>query len=188
MDRRSFNSLALASALSGSFGLSGCQGDAAASLSGKALPAIKGSYSDGAGFELSAIALPAIIRVWGLWCPPCLVDEPHWQAVVRALRTGPDAVQGLNILAIHVGRPPSNGPSLEEWVRAQAPDIAVPQVDDVTNAIMTQIGIPGTPSTLIVDGNGIIKEHAWQFKNARGVANFVRKVPDVLRAFRARDN
>jgi AhpC/TSA family len=172
--------LILTSSFGGGAMAASCQGDAASRLLGKALPTMKGVMSDGSGFDLGAIKLPAVIRVWGLWCPPCIVDEPHWQAVIRGLRTGPHAVDGLNVMAIHVGHAPRNGPTLQEWVAAQAPDIAVPQVNDASTRVMTAIGIPGTPSTLVVDAQGVVCDHAWQFRSDRGVRNFVRKVAALL--------
>lgn len=174
MNRRDFSTALLASA-----GLAACQGDSAHSLIGMQLPVIKGVFTDGSVFDLSLAPQPAIIRFWGMWCGPCMIDMPNWLSVVRQLRVGEKALPDINIYTIHVGEPPANGPSLRQWVADQQNDVATPVVDDATKTIMKATRITGTPSTLYVDHNGRIGEHAWQFKNERGVDTFLRKVAQL---------
>lgn len=174
MNRRDFSAALVATA-----GLAACQGDSAHSLIGMQLPVVKGLFTDGSVFDLSLAPQPAVIRFWGMWCGPCMVDMPNWLSVVRQLRVGEHALPDLNIYTIHVGDPPASGPSLREWVAAQHTDVATPVVDDASSAIMKAVRITGTPSTLYVDKNGRISEHSWEFKNDRGVATFVRKVAQL---------
>jgi thiol-disulfide isomerase/thioredoxin len=174
MDRRDFN-LALASTL----GLSACRGDNSYQLIGKQLPSIKGVYVDGKGFELSSIRRPAVIRFWGMWCGPCMIDMPHWFSAVRKMRALTTQLADLTILTIHVGEPPANGSTLSQWAEAQDADVATPVVNDANYAIMKAVGITGTPSTIYVNTNGKIEEHAWQFKNARGEDHFIRKIIEL---------
>jgi thiol-disulfide isomerase/thioredoxin len=171
MNRRNFTTTLMASAA-----LASCQGDNAHSLIGKQLPVVKGQFTDGSLFDLTLAPEPAIIRFWGMWCGPCMLDMPNWLSVVQQLRTGEHALPDINIYTIHVGLAPANGPSLQQWVADQKTDVATPVVDDATNTIMKAVGITGTPSTIYVDANGRIGEHAWQFKNERGVSTFIRKV------------
>jgi thiol-disulfide isomerase/thioredoxin len=171
MNRRHFSTALLAA-----LGTSACQGDNAHSLIGNQLPVIKGFYTDGSGLDLTEIAKPAIIRFWGMWCGPCMIDMPNWESVVRQVRAPENGIANINIFTIHVGLPPANGPTLLQWVAEQQSDVRTPVVDDATNRIMTAVGIQGTPSTIYVDKNGRICEHAWQFKNERGVDSFIRKV------------
>jgi thiol-disulfide isomerase/thioredoxin len=174
MNRRSFTAALTASTLA-----AGCRGSSSYSLIGQTLPAVKGVYTDGSVFDLARIAQPAIIRFWGMWCGPCMVDMPNWLSVIRQLRTGEKALTDLNILTIQVGLPPRNGETLTQWTAAQAPDVATPVVDDANYTIMKAVGIVGTPSTIYVDESGRIEEHAWEFKNARGVDSFLRKVTEL---------
>ena len=155
MNRRHFSTTLLASAA-----LSACQGDSAHSLIGMQLPVVKGRYTDGSEFDLSLTPQPAIIKFWGLWCGPCMLDMPNWLSVVRRFRVGEDALPDINILTIHVGQPPANGPSLLQWAAQQPTDVATPIVDDANRAIMKAVRITGTPSTLYIDHNGRIGEHA----------------------------
>jgi thiol-disulfide isomerase/thioredoxin len=177
MNRRNFTSALLASSgLLATASLGACQGDSAHSLIGMQLPVVKGLFTDGSVFDLSLTPQPAIIKFWGMWCGPCMTDMPNWLSVVRQLRTGEHALPDVNILTIHVGVPPSNGPSLRQWVAEQQTEVGTPVVDDATNTIMKATRITGTPSTLYVDRDGRIGEHAWEFKNERGVDSFIRKV------------
>lgn len=174
MNKRHFTTSLMAATFLGA-----CRGDNSHSLIGKALPTIKGTFTDGAGFDLSKITKPSVIRFWGMWCGPCMVDMPNWLSVVRQLRVGEKAIDKINIFTIHVGVPPETGETLAQWTAAQAPDVATPVVDDTSYAIMKAVGVMGTPSTLYIDEIGRIQEHAWEFKNERGVDSFLRKVGEL---------
>ena len=174
MNRRQF-----ATTLAASSALAACQNDSAHSLIGMQLPVVKGVYVDGSEFDLSLSPQPAIIKFWGLWCGPCMTDMPNWYSLVRQLRAGDNALSDINILTIHVGQPPSNGPSLRQWAADQQADVTTPIVDDASRNIMNAVGITGTPSTLYIDTQGRISAHAWQFKNEQGVTNFVRKITQL---------
>jgi thiol-disulfide isomerase/thioredoxin len=174
MNRRNFSAALVASA-----GLGACQGDSAYAIINKTLPTIKGVYVDGTGFDLATMTKPAIIRFWGLWCGPCIEDMPSWLSVVRQVRAGGDALADVNILTIHAGKAPESGPTLVQWAADQATDVATPVVNDASNAIMLAVGVPGLPSTIYIDPAGRILEHAWQFRNNRGVASFLRKVKEL---------
>ena len=169
----------VSTALVASIGLAACQGDNAYALIGKKLPLIRGVYTDGTGFDLTTFAKPALIRFWGMWCSPCMLDMPHWLSVIAQVRAREQPLNDSSIVTIHVGLPPESGPNLTQWVDAQASQTATRVVNDASFAIMKAVGISGTPSTLYVDRDGIIREHAWQFKNARGVASFIRKITSL---------
>jgi thiol-disulfide isomerase/thioredoxin len=162
-----------------SLGVSACRGDNSYTLIGKSLPAVKGVFVTGQGFDLSAIKLPAVIRFWGLWCGPCMIDMPHWESAVEKMRGLKEDLADLTIFTVHVGLPPSNGPSLAQWAQNQRAEVATPIVDDATNTIMRAVGITGTPSTIYVGKSGKIEEHAWQFKSARGEDSFIRKIVEL---------
>jgi thiol-disulfide isomerase/thioredoxin len=153
-----------------------CRGDASHSLIGKELPALRGTYTDGRGLNLADLPKPSVIRFWGMWCGPCMIDMPNWLSVVRQIRTSKPALKDVTILTVHVGLAPKNGDTLAQWTADQEPDVATPVVDDATYAIMKAVGVQGTPSTIYVDHRGRIAEHAWEFKNARGVDSFLRKI------------
>lgn len=165
--------------MAGAGALSACRGDAAATLLGKDMPRMRSVTLDGAGIDLSQLGRPAIIRFWGLWCPPCVRDEPHWEEALRLMATHED-LDDVAIWSVHVGEAPKAGPSLEEWAEARDKIAAVPVVDDRMNALFNAVGIPGTPSTLLVEASGRIADHSWAFKHARGARAFVAKARHVL--------
>ena len=153
-----------------------CRGDASHSLIGKPLPPLRGIFTDGRGLNLADISKPSVIRFWGMWCGPCMIDMPNWLSVVRQMRAPDTVLRDVTILTIHVGLAPKNGDTLAQWTADQERDVATPVVDDATYAIMKAVGVQGTPSTIYVDHSGRIAEHAWEFKNARGVDSFLRKI------------
>jgi cytochrome c biogenesis protein CcmG, thiol:disulfide interchange protein DsbE len=156
--------------------LTGCRGDAAHVLMGMQVPRVRGVTTDGMGVDFAALGRPALVRFWGLWCGPCVQDEPFWREVVAGLRSRAD----LTILSVHTGEPPRNGPSLAEWVAAEPATSRIPVVDDRTGTITRAFAIPGTPSTLLIGADGRIIEHSWAFKSARGVRAFLRKAEYIL--------
>lgn len=167
---------AFVTGLSACLGAGACRGDSSHALIGQTLPSVRGVDTNGEGFDLAAIAKPAVIRFWGMWCGPCMIDMPNWFSAVTKMRAMTQTLPNLNIFTIHTGRAPANGPSLPQWVAGQSPDVATRVIDDANQAITRAVGIPGTPSTIYVSRAGKIEEHAWQFKNARGEDSFIRKV------------
>jgi thiol-disulfide isomerase/thioredoxin len=156
--------------------LAGCRGDAAHVLMGMQAPAVRGITTDGLQVDFAALGKATLVRFWGLWCGPCTRDEAQWQDVIRALHDRAD----LSILSVHVANPPANGPTLAEWAARQPAVVKVPVVDDSSEAITRAFGIPGTPSTLLIDATGRVVEHAWAFKSGRGVRSFVQKASYIL--------
>lgn len=175
MDRRTFAVSTL-----GLLALSGCRKDPAKSLYGKRLPSFPASLIDGAGINLASLGRPAIVRFWGLWCGPCRIDEPYWDEVVRALRLQNMSEPRFDLLSVHIGLPPRDGPSLTAWAASRAPEVAVPIVDDRTQRLTQAIGVPGTPLVLLVDEIGQILDHAWAFKSSRGAARFAGKAQEFV--------
>jgi thiol-disulfide isomerase/thioredoxin len=174
MNRRTL--LSGLAALPATSALSGCRGDAAHVLMGMQVPAVRGITTDGLQVDFAGLGKAALVRFWGLWCGPCTRDEPYWQNVIRALHQRAD----LSIFSVHVANPPGNGPTLAEWAASQPAAVKVPVVDDSSEAITRAFGIPGTPSTLLIDSAGRVVEHAWAFKSGRGVRSFVQKTAYIL--------
>lgn len=175
MDRRTFTVSAF-----GALALSGCRTDPAKVLHGQRLPFVPASLIDGTGINLATLGRPAVLRFWGLWCGPCRIDEPHWDEVVRALKPQQGSDPRFDLLSVHIGLAPRDGPSLPVWAARRASEVAVPIVDDRTQRLAQSIGVPGTPLALLVDAKGVIIDHAWAFKSPRGAARFVGKVRNFV--------
>lgn len=157
-------------------GLAACRGDAAHVMMGMQVPRVRGTTTDGLGVDFAGLGKAALVRFWGLWCGPCMRDEPFWHETVQALRGRAD----LTVLSVHVGEAPDNGPTLAEWAARQAPEVRVPVVDDATTAILRAFQVPGTPTHILIDASGRIVEHSWAFKSSRAVRSFTRKVDYIL--------
>lgn len=175
MDRRTFAASAF-----GALALSGCRKDPATVLHGQRLPSVPATLIDGTGINLATLGRPAVLRFWGLWCGPCRIDEPHWDEVVRALRLQQGTNPRLDLLSVHIGRAPRDGPSLPVWAASRPQEVAIPIVDDRTQRLAQLIGVPGTPLALLVDAKGVVIDHAWAFKSPRGAARFVGKVREFV--------
>jgi thiol-disulfide isomerase/thioredoxin len=175
MDRRTFAVSAL-----GALAFTGCRKDPATVLHGQRLPFVPASLIDGTGINLATLGRPAVLRFWGLWCGPCRIDEPHWDEVVRALKPLQGTKPRFDLLSVHIGLAPKDGPSVPAWAARRPSELAVPIVDDSTQRVALSIGVPGTPLTLLVNANGEIVDHAWAFKSSRGAARFVGKVREFV--------
>ncbi len=175
MDRRTFGLSGLSA-----FALPGCRKDPALALHGQRLASMPASLIDGTGINLASLARPAVVRFWGLWCGPCRIDEPHWEEAVRALKPLQGSEPRFDLLSVHIGLAPRDGPSLSVWAARRAPDVAVPIVDDRTQRLTQSVGVPGTPLVLLVDATGQIVDHSWAFKSSRGAARFVGKVREFV--------
>lgn len=175
MDRRTFVLSTV-----GTLTLAGCREDPASALHGQHLASVPASLLDGTGINLASLGRPSVLRFWGLWCGPCRIDEPHWDEAVRALRPLQGQQPRFDLMSVHTGLPPRDGPSLAEWAAQRPADVAIPIVDDRTQRLTQSIGVPGTPLTLLVDATGQIVDHAWAFKSARGAARFVGKVRKLV--------
>lgn len=178
MDRRRFALAASATVagLAGAGGLAACRGDAAHILIGMQVPRVTGTTTTGDAVAFDRLGKAALVRFWGLWCGPCVADEPYWEQVATALKRRTD----LRVLSVHAGLAPAGGPSLAEWAAAQPPAAAVPVVDDRTRAVTDAFRIPGTPSTVLINAQGRVIEHSWAFRSDRGVRSFVRKIDYIM--------
>jgi thiol-disulfide isomerase/thioredoxin len=177
MNRR--HTLSLLAVTGSGFALAGCRGDPADALIGKAMPALSVTALSGERFNLAELGRPALIRFWGLWCAPCLRDEPNWRSAVEHIRTDKD-LKDMVIVSVHVGEAPKQGPSLARWAERQPRESAIPVVDDARREVFDAVGVPGTPCTLLVDAGGTIEGHSWTLRHARGARAFVGKVRTVL--------
>ena len=54
--------------------------------------------------------------------------------------------------------------------------MAIPVLHDRERALSDLIKLPGTPSILLLDAAGQIRDHSWALKHARGVRAFVARV------------
>jgi len=90
---------------------------------------------------------PVAINFWATWCLPCIVEIPALNAAQREY-----AAEGLVVLAVNVEERPS---LVIEFVERRG--IEYPVVLDPYALVSDLYGVVGMPTTVWLDGDGIIR-------------------------------
>ncbi|MBF8779215.1 DsbE family thiol:disulfide interchange protein [Pseudomonas fulva] len=115
-------------------------------LVGKPFPAFSLASVQG-GRNLTEVDLkgrPALVNVWGTWCPSCKIEHPYLNQLAR---------QGVVIHGINYKD--DNAAALE-WLR----DFHDPyQLDirDEQGSLGLDLGVYGAPETFVIDAGGVIR-------------------------------
>ena len=158
--------------------LSSCARDPAAKLITKMMPDMDMKAIDGKTINFTKLGKPVIVHFFGLWCPTCAKDEPYWREAILHVKK-----LGIEIIEVHVGKVPNNFGSINEWYAKLPPEYQLTTIYDEDRKLTDAIGIPGTPSTLILNDKGKIIDHAWALKSSRTARLFSRKVMDILKLY-----
>lgn len=113
---------------------------------GRAVPDVRFDYFDGSEGSLADFAgTPTVINFWASWCPPCIVEMPAFEAVHQELRPH------VAFLGLNVGDEPGAARRL-----ATQTGVTYPLGEDPDSAIFQAFGGIGMPTTVFVDGDGMI--------------------------------
>lgn len=113
---------------------------------GERVPDVRFRYFDGSeGSPADFAGTPTVINFWASWCPPCIVEMPAFEAVHTEL--APDVA----FLGINVGDEPGAAREL-----AERTGVTYPLAEDPDSAIFQAFGGIGMPTTVFVDGEGMI--------------------------------
>jgi thiol-disulfide isomerase/thioredoxin len=96
-----------------------------------------------------------VLKIWGYWCVACREDFPHIQRVYEKFMEG-----GTNaaVLSVNWERGKTLGESREIVRRFfDEKGISVPTFFDVEGEVIEAYGIHGFPTTLVLDGEGVIR-------------------------------
>lgn len=90
---------------------------------------------------------PIVLNFWATWCPPCRAEIPHFQESSvkydgRAVILGVDQGEPLPIVA-------DFGSSL---------GVTYPLLLDTDNDVNRQYAVSALPTTIFIDGEGIVRE------------------------------
>jgi cytochrome c biogenesis protein CcmG, thiol:disulfide interchange protein DsbE len=109
--------------------------------------------------------LPIVLNFWATWCGPCRIEMPHFQ---RASETydGRVAFLGVN-QAEAAGAVTHFG---DEY------GITYPLLLDSDNRINALYGINGLPTTIFIDGRGIVRELVIGTINEAVLENRIEKL------------
>jgi len=117
-----------------------------------------------------------VLHFGGLWCPDCVIDGPHTQALARLV--GRD--RRLAFLQIHTRDSFGRWSNIDAYFREYGYNW--PVAFDASREFSRDVyRIPWSPSFLIIDGNGVIRR--WRTDlTASGVSAFFREAQAVARS------
>lgn len=113
---------------------------------GKAFPAFSLQTVQG-GRTLTEADLrgrPALVNVWGTWCPSCKVEHPYLNQL---------AEQGVVIHGINYK---DDNAAAQQWL-AEFHNPYQLDIDDAQGTLGLDLGVYGAPETFLIDAQGIIR-------------------------------
>ncbi|MFR0674564.1 DsbE family thiol:disulfide interchange protein [Enterobacterales bacterium AW_CKDN230030176-1A_HGKHYDSX7] len=105
------------------------------------LPAVQGERTV---TEADLIGRPALVNVWGTWCPSCKVEHPFLNKL---------AGQGVLIHGIDYK---DDSAAAQAWLRDFHDPYAL-NVRDDAGTLGLNLGVYGAPETFLIDARGIIR-------------------------------
>lgn len=93
-------------------------------------------------------AVPTVLTFWATWCGPCRSELPIKKAFY-------DEYAGdIQFIAVNMTRTESSIDAVERYVTEY--DITYPVVLDQNGSVAAMFGIRGTPTTVVVDAEGVV--------------------------------
>lgn len=120
-------------------------------VSGQPAPDFTATTLDGATLRLSDLrGHPVALNFWATWCGPCRLEMPELEAAQARYRDS-----GLVILAVNAGE---SAEDIQAYVEELGLTLTV--ILDLQGAILDLYEVRALPTTVWVDGEGIIRaEH-----------------------------
>ncbi|WP_028694500.1 DsbE family thiol:disulfide interchange protein [Pseudomonas cremoricolorata] len=94
--------------------------------------------------ERDLLGKPALVNVWGTWCPSCKVEHPYLNQL---------AEQGVVIHGINYK---DDNPAALKWL-AEFHNPYQLNIDDAQGTLGLDLGVYGAPETFLVDAKGVIR-------------------------------
>lgn len=100
---------------------------------------------------------PALVNVWGTWCPACKIEHEHLINIAK---------EGVTIVGVNYK---DDRPAAKRWLK-QLGNPYVFNIFDKEGRLGLDLGVYGAPETYVLDANGVIKyrhagpvdERVWQ--------------------------
>jgi peroxiredoxin len=107
-----------------------------------------------------------VVNFWATWCPPCRAEIPDLEAAYQARRD-----DGFVVLGINVEEP-------REAVApfAQAIGMSYPVLLDEKSRVMKTYRVPGLPTSLMVDREGVIQVRHVGYLSAAKLDEYLAQV------------
>jgi len=96
-------------------------------------------------FSTSARGSVLVVNFWASWCVPCREEQPELNKVAAAYRG-----RGVALVGVDVNDDPG---SARAYTREFA--IPYPSLVDPRGELAARLGVPGLPTTLILDRDGV---------------------------------
>jgi thiol-disulfide isomerase/thioredoxin len=114
---------------------------------GKALPEVAlPCFSGGQDVTVSAIRGPAVVNLWGSWCPPCREELPAFQ------RFADRAAGKVTVVGVDTRDSRSAASGL-----AADLGLTYPNLFDPDERLRAKLGVSALPATLFVDRDGRLR-------------------------------
>lgn len=91
---------------------------------------------------------PVLVNFWATWCPACREEMPYLQQVYDRWTD-----KGLALLTVDIGEEPR---VIKKYFEENG--LSMPVLLDIDQGVARRYNITGIPTTLLIDGNGIIRK------------------------------
>ncbi|MFC7550289.1 redoxin domain-containing protein [Plantactinospora sp. GCM10030261] len=103
-------------------------------------------FTGGVEIRLTELRGPAVVNLWGSWCPPCREELPAFQ---RLARTSGGA---LHVVGVNTGDERDSAAALGAHL-----GLTFPNLVDRDEKLRIGLSVPGLPATAFVDAQGRIR-------------------------------
>jgi len=130
-----------------------------------AAPDIALTMGDGTSVGLRQLrGSVVVLNFWGVWCAPCVREMPALSAAARDMRS---ASVPVRFFAVNSSVGGESKEVIGRFVASHG--ITVPVAYDPDRAAYDGLGVTVLPTTLIIDGNGVIR---WRRAGFASTADF----------------
>lgn len=149
-------------------------------LMGQPIPAFRAELASGGVLtDKDLRGKWTVIDFWGIWCPDCMVDAPHVQALSTAIAQDPD----LRFITVHVDRRYGRWSSVAEYMAEKQQ--TYPVLLDPDKSIRDAFQIKWVPSYLVVDPQGVVRGYRTDLSQDAdpegGVKAFIKQIAELRR-------
>lgn len=94
------------------------------------------------------------LNFWATWCPPCVKEMPHIEAIYKEYKNSGEDVVILGVAIPNIGREGSKEDIIEFL---DSNEYTFPVLFDETTEVISKYGISAFPTTYLIDKEGNIK-------------------------------